>query len=207
MKLYLSSYRVPTPEKLFGLLNKPPIDARVAIIPNAKDYKLPNERAQKLDELIYDLAKYGFSTEVVDLRDYEDEATLRPMLQGYDLLWAAGGNTFILRSEIRRSGLEALLPELLDAGMVYCGESAGAIVAGLTLEGAEVADESELADEVIEEGLGLVPRIIVPHADSSDFVEYINHIKKHFGDDPRLLYLRDNEALAIDTAQGETVEK
>src|SRR5690349_4405738 len=99
MKLYLSSYRIPTPDSLFELLPKPPIECTVAIIPNAKDYKLPEERAASLDELIFDLGKYGLKTEVVDLRDYEEPESLDKKLRNFDALWVAGGNTFMLRSE------------------------------------------------------------------------------------------------------------
>lgn len=197
MKLYLSSYRVPTPDELFALLPKPPMQCRVAIIPNAKDYKLPQERAKKLDELIYDLAKYGFATSIVDLREYDDPATLKEALQPFELIWVAGGNSFILRSEMRLSGFEAIIRELLEGGTVYAGESAGAIVAGTSLEEAAVADEPDIADEYITEGLCLIDKVIAPHADSPDFVEYINHVKKRYGDDPRVVYLRDDQALAV----------
>lgn len=197
MKLYLTSYRIPTPEKLFALLPKPPIECRVAIIPNAKDDKLPQERAASLDELIYDLAKYGFATTVVDLRDYDDPQLLKQTLEPFELLYVAGGNSFILRSEMRLSGFEAIIRDLLVAGAVYAGESAGAIVAGTSLEEAEVADDPDSADEYITEGLGLIDKIIAPHADSPDFVEFINHIKKRYGNDPRVVYLRDDQALVV----------
>lgn len=197
MKLYLTSYRIPTPDELFALLPKPAMACRVAIIPNAKDYKLPQERAESLDALIYDLAKYGFGTTVIDLREYDDPDRLKEALQAFELLWVAGGNSFILRSEMRLSGFETIVRELLDNGLVYAGESAGAMVAGTSLEGADVADEPDMADEYITEGLGLIDKIIAPHADSPDFVEYINHMKKRYGNDPRVVYLRDNEALVV----------
>jgi dipeptidase E len=197
MKLYLTSYRIPTPDELFALLPKPPTECRVAIIPNAKDYKLPQDRASSLDELIYDLAKYGFATTVVDLREYADPVMLKEALQPYELVWVAGGNSFILRSEMRASGFEAIIQDLLANGMVYAGESAGAIVAGTSLEEAAVADEPDLADEYITEGLGLIDKIIAPHADSPEYVEYINHIKKRYGNDPRVVYLKDDQALVV----------
>lgn len=197
MKLYLSSYRIPTPDELFALLPKPAMECKVAIIPNAKDDKLPQERAQSLDELIYDLAKYGFATTVVDLRDYDDPARLKEALEPFELLWVAGGNSFILRSEIRLSGFEEIVRDLLEAGAVYAGESAGAIVAGTSLEEAEVADDPEVADEYITEGLGLIDKVIAPHADSPDFVEYINNVKKRYGDSDTVVYLRDDQALAV----------
>jgi dipeptidase E len=198
MKLYLSSYRVPTPGDLVQLVGKPPVETRLAIIPNAKDYHLPQDRAAKLDELSSDLQKIGFAqTEVMDLRDYDNGEQAYEALRSSDVIWAAGGNSFVLRAEIRRSGLEQVLTRLLEEGKVYGGESAGAIVAGLTLQGCEVGDDPDLADQTIWEGLGLVQRIIAPHADSVDHLEYVNHMKKLYKDSTQVLYLNDNQALVI----------
>ncbi|HSX23864.1 MAG TPA: Type 1 glutamine amidotransferase-like domain-containing protein [Candidatus Saccharimonadales bacterium] len=197
MKLYLSSYGVPTPGELLGLLNKPPEQVRITIIPNAKDYKLPDERAQSLDETVVNLEQAGLHPDVTDLREHDDKDRLRDVLKTYDAIWAAGGNTFMLRSEMRRSGFDRIIKDLAENGIVYCGESAGAIVAGLTLQGAEVADEPEIADQLIWEGLGLTDRIVAPHADNPGFVEYINHMKKLYEGDDRVLYLNDNQALTM----------
>src|SRR5690606_32562466 len=153
MKLHLSSYRIPVPDALFELLDKAPIETAVAIIPNAKDYKTPEERAESLDDLIVYLGGFGFKSDVIDLRDYEDPAILRETLANYPVIWAAGGNSFILRAEMNRTGFDTFIRDVLQSGTVYCGESAGAIVAGLTLEGSEVADEPELADTYIGEGM------------------------------------------------------
>lgn len=198
MKLYLSSYRVPTPDELFGLLLKPPAGCRIAIVPNAQDYRLPEERGVRLDEVATYLESLGLQSDIVDLREYDDGDSLYHVLKPYDAVWVAGGNSFVVRSEMRRSGFDTIILKLLHDGMVYCGESAGAIVAGLTLQGCEPADEPELADQIIWEGLGLTERIIAPHADRPEFVEYINHMKKLYKDNDRVLYLNDNQAFAID---------
>ncbi len=185
-------------QDLFGLLPKLPDLCSVAIIPNAKDYKLPEERWQKLDELTADLTKLGFGKiDMVDLREYDEGDQLYGTLKDYDVIWVAGGNSFVLRSEMRRSGFESVINKLLADGKVYCGESAGAIVAGLSLQGSETADEAELADQIIQEGLHLVDRIIAPHADSPEFLEYINHMKQLYKDSNLVTYLNDNQAIVI----------
>lgn len=199
MKLYLSSYRFPKPEELLSLFLKPPAGCRIAVIPNAQDYRLPQERGVRLDELSADLAKIGLQSDVVDLREYDEGETLYQTLKSYDGLWVAGGNCFVIRSEMRRSGFENIVNKLLDFGLVYCGESAGAIVAGLTLQGSEPADEPELADQIIWEGLGLTERIIAPHADNPEFVEYINHMKKIYAGNDRVIYLNDDQTLIINS--------
>lgn len=194
----MSSYRVPTPEDLFGLLSKSPMECRAAIVPNAKDYKLPEERAASLDDLIVYLSGWGVTCDVIDLREYDDAADrLEEILSAYDLVWVAGGNTFILREEMRRSGFEGAVRSVLDAGVTYVGESAGAIVAGVSLEGSEVADDIEMVDEVINEGLCLVDHIVVPHADSAEYIEYVNTMKKRFQTDPRVVFVNDNQAIVV----------
>lgn len=196
-KLYLSSYRVPTPDKFFDLLLKPPAGCRVAVIPNAKDYNPPEERQEKLDELATDLAKLGFKSDVVDLRKFSDSQTIYDALYEYDAMWAAGGNTFVLRYEMHRSGFDTAITKLLDVGRIYAGESAGAIVAGLTLRGCEIADNPAEAKEIIWDGLGLVDKILAPHADSPDFPQYVEHMKSLYKDSDQVVYLNDDQALVV----------
>lgn len=198
MKLYLSSYRVPAPNELEALVGKPFSGCRTAIIPNAKDYHLPNVRAQKLDEMYTDLAGLGLQADFIDLRDYESPDRLQEALEPYDLIWVAGGNTFVLRSEMRRSGFDTIVTGLLAAGKVYGGESAGAIVAGPSLRGFEVADDPDQAVEMIWEGLGLTNKTVAPHMNNPNFVEYANHIKQIYAGDETVVYLNDDQALIID---------
>lgn len=66
-----------------------------------------------------------------------------------------GGNTFSLRYEMKRSGFEGAIRQLLDDGIVYGGDSARALVAGLSIAGIESVDRPEFAEEIINEGLGL----------------------------------------------------
>ncbi len=167
---------------------------------------MPQERAQSLDELMYDLAKFGFKSDIVDLREYEEPEALKEKLEGYPVIWAAGGNTFILRSELERTGIDLIFAKLLeDSGIVYCGESAGAIVAGRSLEGADVGDDPDLADRYIGTGLGLVNAILAPHADSQEYVEYINHMKKLYPEFGQVMYLGDSQALIVDGGEQKIV--
>lgn len=198
MKLYLSSYRAPVIEELLALLSKPAAECKVAIIPNAKDYKLPAERALSLDELIVYLGGWSFRCDVIDLREFEAETeVLAGTLKTYDLIWMAGGNTLLLREEMQRSGFDLIVKDVILHGVVYVGESAGAIVAGLSLDGSEIADDPELADETITEGLGLINKIVVPHADSLEYIEYVNAMKKRYAADPNVLYINDNQAFIV----------
>lgn len=161
MKLLLTSYRIPNPDKLIDLLDKP-IDQTVGlIVTNAKERRTAEERAAKLKALQDDLAQIGLINTVgIDLR------TGTPALEDYDYVFAAGGNTFALRKAMIDTGFDEKLKEYLDNGGVYVGESAGAIVVGPSLRGFESMDN--YFDGAPFEGANIIDTIIVPHNDSTD---------------------------------------
>src|ERR1044071_3786501 len=122
MKLYLSSYRIPSPHALAQLINISDRPATVAIIPNAKDYYANRARAFKIEQTKQFLIEQGFAPTVLDLREYDNPEAIKKALQGVDMLWVGGGNTFCLRYEMQRSGFEHIIAELLENGLVYAGE-------------------------------------------------------------------------------------
>lgn len=201
MKLYLTSYRIPITSALTELVGKEKI--RAAVIPNAKDYFAERARNVKLRDTTDYLKTLDIEPTIVDLREYDDHERLTAELQKYDMVWVAGGNTFCLRYEMRRSGFEKAIVSLVKKGLVYGGESAGACVAGTTLKGLETADNPEFAEEVIWEGLKLVPYIIVPHVDNIGFTDDIEYTLQMHGGDRSLLKLNDDQVAVID---GEELE-
>jgi len=74
-----------------------------------------------------------------------------------------GGNTYVLRYEMRRSGFDVIIKDLLAAGIVYGGDSAGALVAGLSIAGVESADEPEFA--------AVMPVVRGSHQAKNDVIE------------------------------------
>jgi dipeptidase E len=198
MKLYLSSYRIPVLSELEKLLGKPLERSSVAFIPNAKDYYSERARNFKIRSFVSHMQQLGLTVDVVDLREYNDPDTLKQRLAGHDLIWAMGGNTFMLRYEMKRSGFEEIIPQLLDQGVVYGGDSAGAIVAGISIEGLEASDEPEFAEAVINEGMGLVPYFILPHVGNPQFSELtstFNNLHKQSG---KVIELSDLQAIVFD---------
>ncbi len=197
MKLYLSSYRIPTPEDLFKLVGKNPEDIKVAHIPNAKDYYAERARNFKINVVSSFMQEVGLKPDVIDLNIYNQEK-LKLELQKYDLIWVAGGNTFCLRDAMERSGFDRLLPELLESGIVYGGDSAGAIVVGPTLKGTETADEPEFSENIIWEGLDIIPTIIIPHADNESLKTALIPMLEMYNDNPEAIVLNDNQAYIVD---------
>ena len=171
MRLYLASFR--TAECFAELAALAGAGARTAVISNAVDF-IPADARAAYARNVYDpvahFAELGLAAFDLDLRGYfgRPEA-LAAALQGVGLVWATGGNAFLLRRAMRQSGFDELIRAALAADrLVYGGWSAGAVVAGPDLHGLELMDDpATLAEgyeaEVCWEGLRLIGTAIVPH--------------------------------------------
>ena len=93
------------------------------------------------------------------------------------MLWVRGGNVFVLRYALHRSGGDAIAAGALAADtLVYAGYSAGPCVLAPSLRGLDAVDDPAAVavtygDEPIWEGLGLLDYSIVPHYRSPDHPE------------------------------------
>jgi len=174
MRLYLSSFRFG--DRIDLLLDMVGKGGRVGLISNAVDM-IPEDARENYRRTVHDpaaeLRDHGLDVSDLDLRRYfgkPDE--LEKELAKLDLIWAAGGNTFLLRRAMRQSGFDALIGKFLaEDRFVYGGWSAGAIVACPNLRGIDLMDDpNTLADgydpAIVWEGLNLIPFHIVPHYDS-----------------------------------------
>jgi dipeptidase E len=154
-----------------------------------------------VDAYLYYFNNLGIKTDVIDLREFKDSDEIKDKLKDYDVVWAAGGNTFCLRYEMRRSGFEDAIKELLANGLVYGGDSAGALVAGYQIGGLgiETVDNPEFAEIVIEEGLKLVPFVVIPHADNPEFIDTTNLVRSKVKSD-MVIELNDLQAVIFENA-------
>ncbi len=191
MRLFLSSYRAGShPDKLIELFGK---DAKVAIVTNAKDYKIPSERKIKVDEVFDFFSELGMKPVEIDLRKYFTARVKLVNLNKFQAVWMVGGNVFLLRRALKQAGLDKLLYDLVRKNeIIYGGESAGAIIAGPTLKYSEMEaaeghdgyeDSAEFVaegyqKEPIWEGLQFVDYVPVPHYKSGDYTAEIDEYIK-----------------------------
>jgi dipeptidase E len=171
MRLFLASYR--TGDAHARLLRMAGPGARVGVISNAVDYLPGAEReayARRVFDPISEFRNQGLDAYDLDLRGYfrRPEALLAELLRT-QMVWAVGGNAFLLRRAMRQSGFDAIAPGLVWAEqLIYGGWSAGACVAAPSLQGLELMDDPTVLAEgyqpdPIWEGLGLIDAAIVPH--------------------------------------------
>jgi len=171
MRLYLSSYRIgDRAGSLLALLGS---GKRAAVISNALDNISSTARTIFRDEVYsphVELASLGMATAELDLRDYFGNApALQEKLAEFDLVWATGGNAFVLRRAMKQSGFDDVITDMLDRDeIVYGGFSAGAVVAAPSLRGIDLMDDVDVVPpgydpEPVWDGLGLIDYSIIPH--------------------------------------------
>ncbi len=204
MRLYLSSYGLGNkPEEMMSLIGD---NKRTAIIMNAQDNTLTENRATRLQREIDGLTGLGLHPEELDLRSYFGKPNeLKAAIANYGYFWVRGGNVFLLRRAYKQSGFDNLLVELLRNDTVaYGGFSAGVCILAPSLKGIEIVDPkddvSEGYDEaVVWDGLGVIGYIIAPHyksdhPESADIDKCVDYFKEK---DIPYKTLRDGEAIVI----------
>ncbi len=202
-KLFLSSSGIPEQykEEFFSLLPQRNTPAKVAWITDAAEPYTKQGPTPWIDSSHKQLSSFGLELVPVRLLDYIGKTKqLNDILSPLDCIWIAGGNTHYIRYAMAKSGFDQIINELLEAGIVYGGESAGAMVAAPNIELSE--EPSELTDvpEVIEEGLNLCDFLILPHWDVPGYKDYLVAIQRHhtkFGRDTR--FLTNSEAVIINS--------
>lgn len=168
MKLYLSSYGLgSTPQQFAELVGK---NKKVAVIANAWDASTPERRVSGLLERFKSVEDIGLQPEELDLRNYfNDPERLAEDLARFGAVWVQGGNSFVLLRAMHKCNFKAMaIDRINNEDLVYAGYSAGACVAGPTLQGIELVDDPYVVpdgynDEVQWKGLGLIDFCIAPH--------------------------------------------
>lgn len=210
MRLYLSSFRTGDhPEHLQALAGQD--SRRAVVIANAMDDAPPDVRRAGVELELAALAGLGLEAAELDLRGYfGPRQLLRRDLAGFGLGWLRGGNAFMLRYALRRSGADAVLAGLLTAdAMVYAGYSAGACVLSPSLRGLELVDDPAAVTRTygsppVWDGLALLTEAFVPHYRSPGHPETAaieRVVARYRADGIPYRALRDGQALLINGPQ------
>jgi dipeptidase E len=209
MRLYLSSYHMGDhPEHLVALAGE--TGRRAVVIANAMDPAPADVRRDAVERELAELAGLGFHAVELDLRDYfGDQRRLGEDLGGADLAWLRGGNTFMLRYALRRSGGDVVFTDLLAAdALVYAGYSAGGCVLAPSLRGLELVDDAGAVTqaygaEPVWDGLGLLDEAFVPHYRSpwhpeTEAIDLV--VARYRAEGVAYRTLRDGQALVVNGA-------
>ncbi len=181
------------------LVGKPPSTTSIAFIPTAA-----NTEAGSKGWLIDDLRRLkelGYAVDIVDISAIEKSMWL-PRLESADIIFVGGGNTYHLLHWVRLSGLEEVLPKLLET-RVYAGISAGSIITGPSLQASSL--RSYYPEDVGKDSAGLkyVDFHIRPHLNSPSFPKVRKpQAQQDFADFAEAVYVIDDQT-AIQVVNGD----
>lgn len=195
------------PEHLLALIAAPR-PASIAVIANAMDAQPPEQREAGVRREVDALTALGLRPSELDLRAFFDRppAEVEAPLARFPAVWLRGGNAFMLRYALARSGADTALTALLrrDA-LVYAGYSAGPCVLAPSLRGLEYCDDPQVVpdtygDPVVRDGLGILDHAVVPHVASHGHpeTEALGVVAANYrAEGTPHLTLRDGQALVI----------
>jgi len=205
MRFYLSSYKLGN--KVGKLKELIPKNNKTAYISNALDYSTDLERRKNSESSdIKELEKLGMAVEILDLREYFGKSDkLKNKLKEFGGIWVRGGNVFVLRLAMKRSGFDNIFKNLAKKdNILYGGNSAGICILAPSLRGIDLMDDLTVKPygeelEVIWDGLNILDHLIIPHyksnhKESANATKCVDYMKKE-----RLPFktLRDGEVIII----------
>lgn len=212
MKLFLASYRFGAHADEFVALTSGP--GSIAVVADAADGWPPAARRSAVESEFRGLRDLGYDPFELDLRDFRDGSNdVGAVLDSVDTVWLRGGNTFVLRAQLSRSGADvAITSRVRDGSLVYAGYSAGACVAAPSLHGLEAADDPADVDrldgsEVLWDGLNLVDIAFVPHYESVLDEDAVNEkiVARYQRENVRHTTLRDDQVYIVDGHRRERI--
>ena len=162
------------------------------------------------------LEQLGYRPRTITAGEIGSADEFAAILDELDALYVCGGETFVLLANLRRHGLDDVLVRKVRAGegnstpLPYIGLSAGAVIAGSSIEPVSLMDDPASApDLTYYRGLGFVDTAIVPHADSKIELfppELFVKIDQTYSPRHQLTFLNDDQAILVEGTQTTVVE-
>jgi peptidase E len=133
------------------------------------------------------LIERKFPVIICDL-DKDTPSQMKEKMEKAKVIVCGGGNTYYLLYHMKKSGFNKLLPLLLQKGVIYVGSSAGSCVCSPNISYVRDEDDPGMAPKLKDySGLNLVNFEIYPHC------------TEELESTPEKIYLRDNQAIVVNS--------
>ena len=168
---------------------------------NVEDYR------GYIDEALLAFEELGFQVEILDISACDRETAQAKIFQS-KLLYISGGNTFYLLQELKKKQLLPLIKEQIADGMVYVGESAGAIITAKDIDYNKLMDDKAVAKELNDtEALNEVDFYVLPHLGEEPFVERAQATLDTYSAQLNLLSLNNHQAVLVEGEEVKVLEE
>ena len=127
---------------------------------------------------------------------------IKQKLRRNDIIYVTGGNSFFLLQELKRTGADRIIIEEVQAGKLYIGESAGAMIASKEIGYVKAMDSPKKAPNLTDyNALCLVDFCPVPHVGSFPFIKAAQKIIDTYSSSLNLVPMTNQEAIVVEDAQ------
>lgn len=192
MRLFLASLSLAGLRDFLGAKVR-----RAAWVPTAADPLEDRDRVRALFAAMLD--ELGLSLLPIEL-DRDADPAIPARLAAVDCVIVTGGDPFHLLARARSSGFDRAVTTAVRGGLPYVGVSAGAILAGPSLEPHVLTSPFAPAEGQPLEALALTSRVVLPHHDREERALLHDVAQQQFARF-ELQPLRDDEALVIEGAE------
>ena len=203
-QLFLCSYFAGVRDLFRQYASEKQLGKQVLFIPTAGNVE---EYRGYIDEALQSFANLGFQVEVLDI-SFCDRETAQAKIFQTKLLYIAGGNSFYLLQELKKKHLLSLIREQIADGMVYVGESAGAIITAEDIDYSKLMDDKGVAGELSDTvALNEVDFYVLPHVGEEPFAESTQAILDTYGDKLNLLPINNSQAVLVEGEEMKVLEE
>lgn len=154
------------------------------------------------EELEGELLRAQVTAERLDI-DTASSDEIERALDAAGVIAVSGGDPFYLLASARRSGFEVAVRAAVSRGVVYLGLSAGAMIAGPSLEPLRLSSPFAAPDGLDLTAMGLTDVLVLPHHNAPGRALRHDAARKAYGHTIRLVPLYDHELLVIDDGVAE----
>ena len=166
-KLFLTSYLAGTKNLVKEFLKDVP-EKEITFVPTASN---PEDYKRYVDEAKQAFLKLGFTINILDISKTEKQK-IENILKDTKILYVSGGNVFYLLQELKRKKILDTIKDKISNGMLYIGESAGAVITSKNIEYIQIMDNKEIATDLDNyEAMNITDFYILPHNNEFPFVE------------------------------------
>ncbi|MDT2829844.1 Type 1 glutamine amidotransferase-like domain-containing protein [Vagococcus carniphilus] len=191
IQLFLTSSFADSYKQLEPFVNDSLENKTVAFFDTASQVE---EYSEFKNEALALLEKLKMTVTIIDL----NQPDFKEQIKASDIIFVAGGNTFYLLQELRRSGADQLIEEHINSGKLYIGESAGSIIMSPDIDYIKEMDEPEKAPQLEStQALNLIDSYPLPHMDNEYMKDAAKIILEKYQDKLPLHPLNDGEVILV----------
>ena len=203
-QLFLCSYFAGVKDLFRQYASEKQLGNQVLFIPTAGNVE---EYRGYIDEALQTFEDLGFQVEVLDISVCDRETAQAKIFQS-KLLYISGGNTFYLLQELKKKQLLPLIKEQIADGMVYVGESAGAIITAKDIDYNKLMDDKTVAKELSDTtGLDEVEFYILPHYGEEPFTDSSKKTFETYKNQLDLMRMNNSQAVIVNDKEIKVVSE